>query len=110
MSETVFEAFAAAARRWGGRPFVAVLPEVARAYGTAAGELTYREAGCLVADLARRYEHAGYRPGHRVGLLLENRPAFLLHWFSLNRLGACAVPINPDLRTSDLGYLVAHSE
>ncbi|HVH75436.1 MAG TPA: AMP-binding protein [Stellaceae bacterium] len=110
MSGTVFEAFAGSARRWGERPFLAVLPEVAQAYGIAAGEILYREAARLVDDLARRYDHAGWRPGHRIGLLLENRPAFLLHWFALNRLGASVVPINPDLRASDLGYLVGHSE
>ena len=110
MSATVFEAFAAAGRHWGDRPFVLVLPEVAQTYGIATGEIGYREAGRRVDDLARAYERAGYRSGHRVGLLLENRPAFLWHWFALNRLGASVVPINPDLQALDLRYLVAHSE
>ncbi len=42
--------------------------------------------------------------------MLENRPAFLLHWFALNALGASVVPINPDLRAAEIEYLVAHSE
>ena len=32
--------------------------------------------------------------GHRVGLMLENRPAAFLHWFALNALGASVVPLN----------------
>jgi acyl-CoA synthetase (AMP-forming)/AMP-acid ligase II len=110
LSGTVFEAFAAAAHRWGERPFLAVLPEVARTYGIAADEILYREAARVVDGLALSYERAGYRPGCRVGLLLENRPSFLFHWFALNRLGASVLPINPDLRAVDLSYLVAHSE
>ena len=39
---------------------------------------------------------AGYGHGHRVGLLLENRPAFFLHWFALNALGVSLVPINAE--------------
>ena len=47
------------------------------------------------------------RPPRR---LLENRPAFFLHWFALNALGVSVVPINPDLRAAELEYLTGHSE
>jgi acyl-CoA synthetase (AMP-forming)/AMP-acid ligase II len=60
--------------------------------------------------LRAAYAQAGYGHGHRVGLLLENRPAFFLHWFALNALGVSVVPINADLRAAELEYLVAHSE
>src|SRR4051794_35588643 len=52
----------------------------------------------------------GYGEGHRVGLLLQNRPAFVELWFALNALGVSVVPINPDLRMSELKYIIAHSE
>ncbi|HUC66291.1 MAG TPA: AMP-binding protein [Stellaceae bacterium] len=107
---TVFAAFAAAARAHGDRPFLAVLPETAAAYGIAAGEIMYRQAASGIERLAAQYASAGYGGGHRVGLLLENRPAFLLHWFALNRLGASVVPINPDLRAVELQYLIGHAE
>jgi acyl-CoA synthetase (AMP-forming)/AMP-acid ligase II len=42
--------------------------------------------------------------------LLENRPAFLLHWFALNALGVSVVPIHADLRAAELRYLIEHSE
>ena len=109
-SLTVFEAFAATAQENGDRPFLAVLPEVADAYGIAAGEITYQDAMRRIDDLAECYARAGYGHGHRVGLLLENRPSFLMHWFALNRLGVGVVPINPDLRSAELEYLVGHSE
>ena len=56
------------------------------------------------------YAQAGYGPGHRVGVLLENRPAFFTHWLALNALGVSIVPIHSDLRAAELTYLVGHSE
>jgi len=45
-----------------------------------------------------------------VGLLLENRPIYFLTWFALNAVGVSVVPINPDLRETELQYLIEHSE
>jgi len=44
------------------------------------------------------------------GLLLENRPAYFLHWLALNSLGVSVVPISADLRSAELDYLTGHSE
>jgi len=107
---TVFEAFARAASRHGDRPCLAVLPETAKAYGIAAGELSYRDAFARVLELIEAYRAQGYGHGHRVGILLENRPAFFLHWYALNALGVSLVPINSDLRSAELEYLLGHSE
>ena len=95
---TVAGAFEGAARAWPDRPFLCVLPETADVYGIAAGEMTYRTVAARVGELRAAYARAGYGHGHRVGLLLENRPAFFLHWFALNGLGVSVVPINADLR------------
>jgi acyl-CoA synthetase (AMP-forming)/AMP-acid ligase II len=107
---TVAAAFDAAAARHGARPFVAVLPETAAAYGTAAGEVSYAAAARRIGELGRAYAGAGYGHGHRVGLQFENRSAFFWHWFALNALGVSVVPINADLRAAELEYLVGHSE
>jgi acyl-CoA synthetase (AMP-forming)/AMP-acid ligase II len=107
---TVHAALQHAAARWGDRPFLDILPETGAAYGIPAGAIGYGEMVSRVAELAGMYRNAGYGTGHRVGLLLENRPDFFLHWFALNGLGVSVVPINPDLRASELEYLVAHSE
>lgn len=106
----MFDVLAATAARCPDRPFLHVLPETAAAYGIASGEITYRAMLGRVAALRDAYVRAGYRAGCRVGLLLENRPAFFEHWFALNALGISVVPINPDLRAGELEYLVSHSE
>jgi acyl-CoA synthetase (AMP-forming)/AMP-acid ligase II len=108
--DTVAHAFAQAAARFGARPFLAVLPETASIYGIAAGETSYAQAQERIDGLRAAYSAAGYGHGHRVGLLLENRPDFFWHWFALNGLGVSVVPINADLRAAELEYLIAHSE
>ena len=107
---TIAEAFRAAAAQWPERPFLATIAETAAAYGIHEGELSYQDAAAMVDVLARSYREQGYGRGHRVALLLENRPVFFLHWFALNACGCSVVPINPDLRAAELEYLLAHSE
>ena len=107
---TVYGAFRDTAERQPDTPFLHILPETAGHYGIAAGTIAYGEALAAVERLAGEYRSAGYGHGHRVGLLLENRPAFFLHWLALNALGAGVVPINADLRAAELDYLIDHSE
>ncbi len=60
---TVHERLAATARRFPDKPFLAVVPETAAAYGIRAGEITY---GAILAEtdaLAKQYRAAGYGPG-----------------------------------------------
>ncbi len=110
MSTTVYQAFNHTAENWPGKPFIQVLPETAQVYDIDPGELTYYVAQRHIQDLIVLYTQAGYGHGHRVGLLLENRPAFFLHWFALNSLGVSVVPINADMRAAELEYLIEHSE
>ncbi|MCZ4303379.1 AMP-binding protein [Zoogloeaceae bacterium G21618-S1] len=110
MANTVHQAFSLSAARWAHNPFLCPLPETAAIYGIPAGELRYAEAAAHIDALRAAYAAAGYGHGHRVGLLLENRPAFFLHWFALNALGVSVVPINPDMRAAELEYLIGHSE
>jgi acyl-CoA synthetase (AMP-forming)/AMP-acid ligase II len=107
---TVFGIFDQAARNWSDRPWLSVMPETAAAYGIQAGDVGFGEALAAVVRLRDLYSRAGYGAGHRVGLLLENRPAFFLHWFALNALGCSIVPLNPDLRIIELSYVIEHSE
>jgi acyl-CoA synthetase (AMP-forming)/AMP-acid ligase II len=107
---TVFTALRSAAERWPDRPFLNVLEETARIYGIDARERTYAEALGEVERLRYAYAAAGYTAGGRVMLLMENRPAFFLHWFALNALGLSVVPVNPDLQSSELEYMAGHAE
>ena len=109
-SETVHDAFVRTAREHGERDFLCLPRQVAAVYGTDARTWSYREAAREVAVLQERYRGSGYGHGHRVGLMLENRPEFFFHWFALNGLGISVVPIHSEWRSAELEYLVGHSE
>jgi len=101
MTETVFAAFERTARAHGAKPFLHV---------PGGPELTYREALERVGAIAARYRARGWGAGHRVALLLENRPEFLLHFLALNAVRASVVPLNPDYRAAELEYVLGHSD
>lgn len=107
---TVYGAFAVTAHRYPSRPVLNVLPGTAEVYSIEVGEISYGNALSQINILSDAYDAAGYTSGMRVALLLENRPDFFIIWLALNKLGASVVPINPDLRTSELEYLIGHSE
>ncbi len=90
--------------------FLYTEPVTAQAYGIPAGPTSWGEARAEIERLRAAYAAAGWGHGHRVGLLLENRPAFFWHWFALNALGASVVPINGEMRAAELEYLIGHSE
>ena len=107
---TVYDLFAASAKRTPERPVLNILPRVAEIYAIESGEITYGSALSKIDETAENLRTAGYKSGMRVALLLENRPAFFIIWLALNKLGLSVVPINPDLRASELEYLIGHSE
>lgn len=107
---TVHAAFTAVAATYPKNDFILVLPETAGIYGISAGAVSYASVASEVERLSEVYRKAGYGHGHRIGLLLENRPTYLVHWLAFNALGISVVPINAELRSADLSYLVGHSE
>lgn len=110
MHGTVHSVFAATAARTPQAEFLFTESVTAKAYGIAAGALRWGDAAAQVERLSQAYGEAGWGHGHRVGLLLENRPTFLLHWLALNALGVSVVPINAEMRSAELIYLIGHSE
>lgn len=110
MNATVHDAFSASARRTPEAEFLFTESVTAAAYGIGPGAISWDKAAGEVERLRLAYAQAGYGHGHRVGLLLENRPAFLFHWFALNALGVSVVPINAEMRSAELSYLIGHSE
>ncbi len=107
---TVYDAFRRVAARRGDAEFLCVEAVTAAAYGIDAGPRSWREVAGEVERLRAAYGQAGYGHGHRVGLLLENRPAFFTHWLALNSLGISIVPIHADLRATEWTFLIGHSE
>ncbi|HEX7382120.1 MAG TPA: AMP-binding protein [Nevskiaceae bacterium] len=109
-ASTVYEAFSQTARRTPDRDFLVIDRVTAGVYGIAPGAIPWGRARDEVDDLRARYAAAGWGHGHRVGLLLENRPDFFRHWLALNALGVSVVPINAEMRSAELTYLIGHSE
>src|SRR5713101_8059369 len=109
-AQTVFEAFVATAETAPDNVFLCAPPAAGRAYHPDGVELTYGQTREAVSTLREVYAGAGYGHGHRVALLLENRPEFFFHYLALNALGAGVVPINPDYRHDELLYQMDHSE
>lgn len=107
---SVFELFCRSADRYPHNDLLVVPERLALQWQLGYATFSYSQCRALVAHLRERYATAGYGPGHRVALLLENRPAFFLHYLALNALGASVVPVNPDYRPDELRYLLEHSE
>jgi acyl-CoA synthetase (AMP-forming)/AMP-acid ligase II len=100
---------AAMAAAQGDRPLFILPQAVADLWGTGRTEWSYADTQAQVLALRAAYAAAGYGPGHRVALLLENRPAHFLHWLALNGLGVSVVPVNPDATADEVVYLLTHS-
>jgi acyl-CoA synthetase (AMP-forming)/AMP-acid ligase II len=107
---TVFDAFMAIAESAPDNAFFCAPPAPGRAYHPDGVEFTYGETRARLLELQERYQAAGYGHGHRVALLLENRPEFFFHYLALNGLGCGIVPINPDHRRDEMLYHMDHSE
>lgn len=107
---TVSAVFSDTATRYPDHPFLLVPASACAAYAEGPVAYSYAQALREVRQLEGAYADSGLVAGARVALLLENRPAFFLHWFALNALGVSVVPINPDYRASETAYLLEHSE
>ena len=107
---SVFELFERSAERNPERPMFCAPRRPGRDYHPGGVELSYEAVRSEAATLRERYAEAGYRHGHRVALLVEQRPEFFHHYLALNALGCSIVPVNPDYRHDELRYLLSHSE
>ncbi|MGP1254376.1 MAG: AMP-binding protein [Kiloniellales bacterium] len=110
MPDTLYHAFVKTAAAKGDNAFLCVPARAGRAYHPEGFEITYGAALRLVKDLVARYRASGFGPGHRVALMLDNRPEHFFHQLALNAVGVSQVPVNPDYLPHELAYLLEHSD
>lgn len=109
-SGTIADVFFATAGRFPERPFLHAASEAAADEELGRRDYAYCEARAAIDSLIVGYDRLGVGRGHRVGLLLDNRPAFFLHLIAVNALGASAAPFGATMPASDLAYRIGHSE
>jgi acyl-CoA synthetase (AMP-forming)/AMP-acid ligase II len=109
-TNTIGEAFRRAVEAYSDRAFLAAPVGPHRVYHQEGYEIDYARAEREVDALCDAYRSLGYGHGHRVAMLLDNRPEHFLHKLALNTLGVSCVPINPDYRPSEIAYLLDSSK
>lgn len=110
MPDTIYDAFAETARERPDQEFLVIPPSASKSYAPDGISLSYRALLKRIDMLKDAYAAAGYGHGHRVAILLENRPAFFEHWLALNALGVSVAPVNPFYQKDELAYLLEHSD
>jgi acyl-coenzyme A synthetase/AMP-(fatty) acid ligase len=107
-STSVYQEFCVSVRRYAERPFLHI-PAIASHSG-AAVDYSYAAALEEVEQRLECYQATGLSQGDRVAILLENRVEFFFHWFALNALGVCVVPVNGEMQTQEITYLLDDSD
>ena len=108
-AETPYRAFSRSAAAHPARAFVMAPPAAGLSWAPKGYSMTYAEAEHKITGLRCKFLDAGYGRGSRIGLLLENRPTFLLHWLALNSIGASIVPLNGEMRPEELQHQIRTS-
>jgi len=73
-------------------------------------EVSYATFDRRVNRVAHGLRGLGAGSGQKVALLLRNRPEFLYAFFACAKLGAVVVPINPQLKSDEIHYILDNSE
>ncbi|WP_116366095.1 AMP-binding protein [Parahaliea mediterranea] len=107
---TVFQAFTTTASQAGERPFLHIPAESAAAYAAGPVDLAYREALTQIEHCAAKYAEHGFGHPHRAALVLDNRPAFFIHWLALNSLGCSVIPVSREMQAEEIAYFLEHGE
>jgi long-chain acyl-CoA synthetase len=79
------------------------------AIASAQGRLSYAELNCRVECIVSNLLSRGFVKGERIGLLVGNRPEFLMTVLAAARLGMVVVPMNVRQRAPEILHMMAHS-
>jgi long-chain acyl-CoA synthetase len=71
--------------------------------------LTYAQLHEAAGRMSTLLARAGLEPGDRVGIMLPNVPAFPIAFYGSLAAGAVVVPMNPLLKSREVGYYLSDS-
>jgi acyl-coenzyme A synthetase/AMP-(fatty) acid ligase len=107
---SIYGVFERTAATFAAQDFLHVPLEARAAYAPHAYSLKFGQAQAEVAAIAERLRTAGYQPGHRMAVALDNRPEFFLHFLAANSVGMSVVPLNAAMSAQELSFVLAHSD
>jgi crotonobetaine/carnitine-CoA ligase len=78
--------------------------------------LVFEQRAISYASLQQRVQQAaawfaqrGVRAGERIGVMSTNHPSTVVTLLALARIGAVMVPVNPDYKAAEAGYVFSHA-
>jgi long-chain acyl-CoA synthetase len=103
-SRTIADLMALAAERYGDRP------AITSKRGDEWAEVTYRELGETVSEIARGLIDLGLAPGDRAAVLCSTRPEWTYSSFAISSAGGVVVPIYPTNSPEECEWVAGNSE
>src|ERR687888_569060 len=103
-SATIADMMALAAERFADQPAVKFKRDGAW------HDVSYREVGEIVSEIARGLIDLGLRPGERVALLCTTRPEWTFVDFAITSAGGIVVPIYPTNSPEECQWVAGNSE
>ncbi len=107
---SVYQRFQESVERYPDKPFLHIPRQATKSYANGPVDFTYSQMSEEVEELRKRYHNCSYGAGSRVALMLENRADFFQHFFALNSLGVCVVPVNAEFVIDEITYLLDNSD
>lgn len=106
---TAYEAFAAAAAAAPGNDFLCIPARATRDYDPGGATFRYGDMAGRVAIWRDRFERSGLGHGHRVAVMLGNRPDYFALFLAANARGIMVVPLGPDHAPAEIAHVLADS-
>jgi long-chain acyl-CoA synthetase len=103
-SRTIADMMSLAAKRYGDRTAVTFK------HGDEWAEVSYREVGEIVSEIARGLIDLGLAPGERVAVLCTTRPDWTYASFGITSAGGVVVPIYPTNSPEECEWVAGNSE
>lgn len=108
-NRTIPDVFQEAVALYHDNLFLMVPSDPKRDYHPGGYRITYGKTAQEVDKLVAGLAAAGYGHGHRIAILIDNRPEYVLLKLACNTLGISCVPVNPDYRPAEIAYLLEDS-